>query len=120
MERVFHVYIMAGESGVLYTGVTSRLANRVSQHKLKFVPGFTRKYNLTEVVWFEPHASVRAAIASEKEIKGWRRNKKVALDRVAEPTMERSEPIPVTFRRPTPSFRTESAEWGIPLRLTLD
>ena len=79
MERVFHVYILAGKSGVLYTGVTSRLAKRVSQHQLKFIPGFTRKYNVTKLVWLEPHASVRAAIAREKEIKAWRRSRKVAL-----------------------------------------
>jgi putative endonuclease len=79
MERTFHVYIMAGNSGVLYTGVTSRLAKRVSQHKLKFIPGFTRKYNITKLVWFEPHSSVRAAIAREKQIKAWGRSKRVAL-----------------------------------------
>jgi len=79
MERTFHVYIMAGNSGVLYTGVTSSLAKRVGEHKLKFIPGFTRKYNITKLVWFEPHSSVRAAIAREKEIKAWRRSKKVAL-----------------------------------------
>ncbi len=79
MERTFHVYIMASNSGVLYTGVTSSLAKRASQHKLKFIPGFTRKYNITKLVWFEPHGSVRAAIAREKEIKAWRRSKKIAL-----------------------------------------
>jgi len=78
MDRAFHVYIMAGNSGVLYTGVTSSLAKRVGQHKLKFIPGFTRKY-ITKLVWLEPHSSVRAAIAREKEIKAWRRSKRVAL-----------------------------------------
>jgi len=79
MERVFHVYMMASESGVLYTGVTSHLAKRVYQHQSKFIPGFSRRYNVTKLVWFEPHGSVRAAIAREKEIKAWRRQKKVAL-----------------------------------------
>jgi putative endonuclease len=51
----------------------------VSQHKLKFVPGFTQKYNVTKLVWFEPHSTIRAAISREKEIKSWRRQKKVAL-----------------------------------------
>ena len=79
MERVFHVYMMASESGVLYLGVTNNLGKRVTQHKLKLVPGFTRKYNVTKMVWFEPHPTIRAAISREKEIKGWRREKKVAL-----------------------------------------
>jgi putative endonuclease len=79
MERAFHVYFMASKSGVLYLGVTGRLAQRVFEHRGKLVPGFTQKYNVTKLVWFEPHASARAAISREKEIKGWRRAKKVAL-----------------------------------------
>ena len=79
MERTFHVYFMASASGVLYLGVTGALAKRVSQHKAKLIPGFTQRYNVTKLVWFEPHASVRAAISREKEIKAWRRSKKIAL-----------------------------------------
>jgi putative endonuclease len=79
MERTFHVYIMASKSGVLYVGVTSVLAERVGRHKEKILPGFTQKYNVTNLVWFEPHSSVRAAISREKEIKKWRRSKKIAL-----------------------------------------
>ena len=70
---------MASESGVLYLGVTSNLARRVSQHKEKLISGFTQKYNVTKLVWFEPHATIRAAISREKEIKTWRRSKKTAL-----------------------------------------
>ncbi len=79
MERVFHVYFMTGSSGVIYLGVTSHLTRRVFQHKQKLLPGFTKKYNLTKLVWFEPHSTARSAIAREKEIKKWRRSKKVAL-----------------------------------------
>jgi putative endonuclease len=79
MERVFHVYFMAGASSVIYLGVTSHLAGRVFQHRQKLLPGFTKKYNLTKLVWFEPHSTARSAIAREKEIKKWRRSKKVAL-----------------------------------------
>ena len=79
MDRAFHVYFMASKSGVLYLGVTGKLAERVLQHKEQLVPGFTQKYNVTKLVWFEPHASIRSAISREKEIKGWRRAKKVAL-----------------------------------------
>ncbi len=79
MERAFHVYFMAGKSGVLYLGVTGNLGRRVFEHREKLVPGFTQKYNVTKLVWFEPHDSIRAAISCEKEIKAWRRAKKVAL-----------------------------------------
>ena len=79
MERIFHVYVMASKSGVLYLGVTSNLSRRVFQHKEKIFPGFTRKYNVNRLVWFEPHSSIRSAISREKEIKKWRRSKKIAL-----------------------------------------
>jgi len=79
MDRASHVYFMASESGVLYLGVTSNLPIRVGQHKEKILPGFTKKYNVTKLVWFEPHSSIRSAIAREKEIKKWRRSKKITL-----------------------------------------
>jgi putative endonuclease len=79
MERTYHVYFMASQSGVLYLGVTNNLARRVAQHKQKLVPGFAQKYNVTKLVWFEPHSTARAAISREKEIKKWRRSKKIAL-----------------------------------------
>jgi putative endonuclease len=55
MERTFHVYFMASKSGVLYLGVTSNLPIRVGQHKEKILPGFSKRYNVTKLVWFEPH-----------------------------------------------------------------
>ena len=70
---------MASESGVLYVGVTDNLGSRVLQHQSKLICGFTQKYNVTKLVWFEAHSSVRAAISREKEIKGWGRMKKVKL-----------------------------------------
>jgi putative endonuclease len=79
MDRTSHVYFMASKSGVLYLGVTSNLPVRVGQHKEKVLPGFTKKYNVTKRVWFEPHGSIRSAVAREKEIKKWRRSKKIAL-----------------------------------------
>ena len=85
MPKTFYVYMLAGKSGVLYTGVTSNLVGRVWQHKQKLIPGFTQRYNLTRLVWFESGSSARGAIAREKEIKGWRRSKKVALIRSMNP-----------------------------------
>jgi putative endonuclease len=79
MERTYHVYFMASKSGVLYIGVTGNLAKRVFQHKEKLIPGFTKKYNVTKLVWFEPHVTARSAISREKEIKRWNRAKKIAL-----------------------------------------
>ncbi len=60
-------------------GVTGYITKRIWQHKQKLIPGFTRRYNLDRLVWFERHATARAAIAREKEIKKWRRAKKIAL-----------------------------------------
>jgi putative endonuclease len=79
MDRTSHVYFMASKSGVLYLGVTSNLPLRVGQHKEKILPGFTKKYNVTKLVWFEAHSGIRSAISREKEIKKWRRSKKIAL-----------------------------------------
>ena len=79
MERTFHVYIMAGKSGVLYTGVTGKLVLRVHQHKQGRIPRFTQKYKVDRLVWFEAHGRATSAIAREKQIKAWTRAKRVAL-----------------------------------------
>lgn len=65
--KAYCVYIMAGESGVIYIGVTNDIERRVWEHKKKEVPGFTARYNLTKLVYFEWFSDVRAAIAREKE-----------------------------------------------------
>ncbi len=74
-----YVYIMASRSRTLYTGVTNNLERRVSQHKLKLVPGFTARYNISRLVYYERHGDIREAIRREKQIKGWLREKKIAL-----------------------------------------
>jgi len=70
---------MASASGVIYVGVTGAIAKRVGIHREKLSEGFTKKYNVTKLVWYEPHSTARAAITREKEIKKWRRQKKVEL-----------------------------------------
>lgn len=70
---------MCNRSGTLYTGMTSDLARRVEEHRQHLVPGFTSRYDITRLVWYEVTDSALAAISREKEIKGWRRSKKVAL-----------------------------------------
>jgi len=76
---LYYVYIMASRSGVLYTGVTNDLNRRVGEHKEGQIPGFTKKYKVTRLVYFESMQEVNAAIAREKQIKRWRREKKVKL-----------------------------------------
>ena len=73
------VYIMASASRVLYTGVTSDLFKRVFEHKNALMRGFTSRYHITRLVHFERFPDMAAAIAREKQIKGWMRAKKVAL-----------------------------------------
>lgn len=77
--KQYYVYILASKTRVLYTGVTNDLKRRMWEHKKKLVPGFTRKYNVTHLVYFESSSDVRRAIVREKAIKGWLRSKKVAL-----------------------------------------
>ncbi len=76
---VYHVYIMASASGVIYTGVTNFLERRLTQHKKKLTPGFASTFNTTKLVYFEPFSDVRDAIAREKQLKRWRRDKKTFL-----------------------------------------
>ena len=77
---MYWVYILANwNHRVLYTGVTNDLTRRLYEHKSGLHEGFTKKYRVTNLVYFEQTSDVNAAIAREKQIKGWRREKKVAL-----------------------------------------
>jgi putative endonuclease len=74
------VYIMASKRhGTLYIGVTSNLLQRVDQHRNGLLPGFTRDYAVTRLVWFELHETMESAILREKRIKEWRRGWKIVL-----------------------------------------
>ena len=84
-EGSYITYIMASRSQTLYIGVTGDLLKRVFQHKWKEHEGFTARYNCDRLVWFERHQDVQNAIAREKELKGWRRSKKIALIESANP-----------------------------------
>jgi putative endonuclease len=76
----YFVYIMASKKGgVLYTGVTNSLARRIYEHKNGFVEGFTRKYNLKNLVYYEIFSDIDLAIKREKDIKGWNRSWKIKL-----------------------------------------
>jgi putative endonuclease len=80
MTKQYYVYIMTNKNNtVLYTGVTNNLQARVYQHKEKLVEGFTKKYNVTKLVYYETTDNVSAAILREKQIKGGSRQKKIDL-----------------------------------------
>ena len=80
MEKHFYVYILASDrNGTLYNGVTSNLIQRIWQHREKQVEGFSKKYNVQKLVWFEQHENAESAIAREKQIKKWNRDWKIRL-----------------------------------------
>lgn len=77
--KQYYVYIMSNKSKTLYTGVTDNLERRVYEHKKKLIEGFRKKYKITILVYYEETTDIGSAIAREKQIKGWRRSKKIAL-----------------------------------------
>jgi putative endonuclease len=77
--KQYYVYIMTNHSRTLYTGMTNDLRRRVWQHKQKRIEGFAKRYNITQLVFYEETPDVKVAIAREKQIKGWVRRKKIAL-----------------------------------------
>ena len=84
-QHTYYVYIAASPSRTIYTGVTSDLERRMWQHKHKTFRGFTADNGVTRLVWFEEFRMIDDAIAREKQIKGWRREKKLALIEVENP-----------------------------------
>ncbi|MGE0152760.1 MAG: GIY-YIG nuclease family protein [Reyranellaceae bacterium] len=86
MDRRFYVYMLASKTnGTLYVGVTNDLSRRVFEHREKAVSGFTSKYGVTRLVWFEAFDSAEAAIQHEKRLKRWRREWKIQLIEKANP-----------------------------------
>ena len=85
-EKQFYVYILTNwNNKVLYVGITSDLKKRLYEHQNQLEDGFTKKYNVFKLVYFETVKEVRSAIAREKQIKGWRRSKKNQLVRQMNP-----------------------------------
>ncbi|OGH95099.1 MAG: excinuclease ABC subunit C [Candidatus Magasanikbacteria bacterium RIFOXYD2_FULL_41_14] len=85
-QHNYYVYIMSSVSYVLYIGVTSDLVKRVEQHKDGVFEGFSKKYQIKKLVYYEWFTDINVAIAREKELKGWRREKKVKLIKDTNPT----------------------------------
>ena len=80
IEKLPYVYMLASRrNGTLYVGVTSDLMKRIWEHKHDTVEGFTRRYGVHTLVWYEPHESMMSAIAREKAIKEWQRAWKISL-----------------------------------------
>ncbi len=103
MPKSYYTYIVASRSRTLYIGVTSKLEQRTWQHKNKAHEGFTAAYNCDRLVWFERYTNVGTAIAREKELKGWRRARKIDL-----------------IETTNPSWGDLSESWGQPIVFTAD
>ncbi len=100
-EKRYYVYILSSKGRVLYVGMTGFLTARMLQHKARDTDGFTRRYHVDRLVHYEAFRYVNNAIARETEIKGWRREKKVAL-------IEANNPL----------WNDLADDWGQPARMS--
>jgi len=79
-EKTYYIYILASQkNGTLYTGVTNNLLERINQHKNKVIKGFTEKYNVNQLVYYEVFHDIHAALNREKQLKTWKRAWKLKL-----------------------------------------
>ena len=88
VKKRFYVYILSNEAGMFYVGVTNNLVRRVWEHKNKVVEGFTKKYNITKLIYYEEFLDSLNAIEREKQLKNWSRQKKVMLINKVNPKFE--------------------------------
>ena len=79
VKKQFFVYVVTNKSGTLYIGITNDLSRRIYEHKSKLVPGFTSKYNISTLIYYEVGDSAEGAIEREKQLKGWTRKRKIEL-----------------------------------------
>ena len=88
-NKVYYVYILASKkNGTLYVGVTNNLKRRIYEHKGKLIEGFTNKYNVSQLIYFEQYSDIREALTREKRLKKWNRAWKVALIEKTNPEWE--------------------------------
>lgn len=110
-EHQYHVYIMSSRSRAIYIGVTSGLVQWAACHRSGTIPGHTRRYRITRLVYFEATNDIHAAIAREKQLKGWRREKKVRLIESCNPAWEYLAEdwlvAPTSHRASSPESQTE-------------
>lgn len=110
MSNTYCVYILASRSRNLYTGMGNNLERRMIEHRQVLVPGFTSRYRIFRLVHFELFGDVRDAIAREKEIKAWRREKKIRLIESHNPTWtDLAEQLPAKYQKADPSHRSPKA-----------
>jgi len=81
----YYIYILTNKSNTLYVGVTNNIQKRLYEHKNKLINGFTKKYNLNKLIYFETYQNINDAIKREKQIKGWTRKKKIDLIKTKNP-----------------------------------
>ena len=105
-EKRYYVYILASKSRVLYVGVTGFLMSRVMQHKTAEADGFSQRYKVNRLVYYETFQYVNNAIARETEIKKWRREKKVALIKLLNP---RWEDLAAAWDKPIQTKKADSS-----------
>jgi len=91
-EHNYFVYVLASPTRTLYVGVTRDLARRLMTHRQRRVPAFTARYNVTRLVYFEHTTDIQDAIRREKEIKGWKRERKLALVNAMNPAWDELSP----------------------------
>jgi len=84
----YYVYILTNKSGTLYIGITGNLQKRIWEHKNKVVEGFTKKYNIDKLIYFEQTENVMSALEREKQLKKWKRQKKEDLIKETNPKWE--------------------------------
>lgn len=84
--KSFFVYILGSARGVLYIGVTNDLERRIGEHRARLSPGFTARYRINQLLYFEHTDDVHAALERERQLKGWRRRRKVELICTMNPT----------------------------------
>ena len=99
--RCYYTYIVASRTRVLYIGVTGNIERRLTEHKQRESASFTATYQCNRLVWFERYATPGAAIAREKQLKGWRREKKIELIKCTNPTWE---DLSKDWGKPIPKF----------------
>lgn len=88
-HKVYYVYIITNfKNSVFYTGITNNLERRTFEHKFKLVDGFTKKYHIWKLVYFEEYTDVRLALEREKQLKDYRREKKLKLIKNNNPTFK--------------------------------
>jgi putative endonuclease len=105
----YYVYIMASRSHNFYVGVTNNIERRVREHKERALDCFTARYNIDRLVWYERYHYVRNAIAREKQIKDWRRAKKIALIESLNPTWQ---DLSEEWGKPIPPLRINHRSLG--------